>query len=298
VSVAELSVALGDYPHTRAVKDGTLTVGGRTCVFADVDPIHRAFGPMVRELRYDVCELGVATLLQAREAGVPITVLPLAMNGDGHHRSLSRRPDREPFGPGELAGRPVAVRAYSQTTGMWVRGLLREEHGIEADQITWVTTEGPHVDGYAEPAWTTRADGTVASLVAEGAVAAAAIGPRALAAQGLTLKPVFADPDAADEAWIARHHTIPVNHLVVVRTELVRTEPVAIDALYRALRDGIEATADERDDTAHGRAVRAGWTDELRTAIEIAGRFGVEQGLLREPVDVGVLQAETGPLEL
>jgi len=252
----------------------------------------------VRELRYDVCELAIVTLLQAREAGVPLIALPLAMNGDGHHRSLSRRPDRQALAPADLVGRRVGVRAYSQTTGMWVRGVLREEYGVEADQITWVTTEGAHVSGYREPSFVERAGGTVATLLAEDAVAAATIGPRALTAQGLTLEPVFEDPDAADEAWIARHHTIPVNHLVAVRGELVETEPAAVAAVYRALHDGTTATADQRDDTAHGRAVRAGWTDELRMAIEIAGQYGVEQRLLRRPVDVDALEAETKSLEL
>ncbi|MFZ0387836.1 MAG: hypothetical protein WAL22_19390 [Solirubrobacteraceae bacterium] len=253
---------------------------------------------MVRELRFDICELAIATYLQAREAGVPITLLPVVMNGDGHHRSLSRRSDRAPLAPGDLAGRRVGVRAYSQTTGLWVRGLLREEHGIEADQITWVTTEGAHVAAYAEPAWVQRAAGTIATLVAEDAVAAAVIGPRAFVAQGITLEPVFDDPDAADEAWIARHQTIPVNHLVVARTELVQTAPALVGACYRALCDGIVATAGQRDNTAHGRAVHAGWTDELRAAIEIAGRLGLEQGLLQQSADIEALEAETVSLEL
>ena len=293
-----LSVAFGDYPHTRPLKEGAMTVDGCTLAFADVEPIHRAFGPMVRELRYDVCELAITTLLQALEAGVPITVLPLAMNGDGHHRSLNRRPDRASLAPGDLIGGRVAVRAYSQTTGMWVRGLLREEHGIDADQITWMTTEGPHVDSYLEPEFVQRAHASVATLVAEDVVDAAIVGPRALTAQGLALEPVFTDADAADEAWITRHGTIPINHLVVVRTDLVQTEPGAIGALYRKVGDAILATAEQRDTTAHGRAVRGGWTDELRVAIEIAGRFGVEQGLLRSPPDVDALEAQTASLEL
>lgn len=293
-----LTVALGEYPHTRSLRSGAIPDQAIRCEFAGVSPIHRAFAPMVRELRYDVCELAITTLLQALEAGVPLTVLPLVMNGDGHHRSLNRRPDRDPFTPSELAGQRVGVRSYTQTTGMWVRGLLHEEHGIEADQVTWVTTEGPHVDSYREPGWVQRGQGTVAELLDADVVAAAIIGPRALAAQGVALAPVFDDPDAADEAWIARHGTIPVNHLVVVRTELLESDPDAVAAVYRAIASGIAATAAERDTTAHGRAVRAGWTDELRTAIDIAGRFGVEQGLLHNPVEVEGLEAATAPLEL
>jgi 4,5-dihydroxyphthalate decarboxylase len=296
--VAQLSVVLGDYAHTRVVKDGTIPVEGVCCRIEEVGTMPNAFGPMVRELRWDVCEVAIGTLLQALEAGVPLIALPLAMNGDGHHRSLNRRPDRDPITPVQLPGRRVGVRAYSQTTGLWVRGLLREEHGIEAEQITWVTTEGPHVDSWSEPAWVQRAAGPVSRLMADDEVVAAAIGPRALAAEGIALTPVFDDPDAADEAWIARHGTIPVNHLVAVRADRAASAPERVTALYRALCAGIDATADQRDATAHGRAVRHGWTDDLREAIEIAGRYGVEQGLLRQPADAGALENATVPLAL
>ena len=36
-----------------------------------------AFHAMVRDQRYDVCELALATFLQAREAGKPLLLLPV-----------------------------------------------------------------------------------------------------------------------------------------------------------------------------------------------------------------------------
>lgn len=65
--VSPLKVAIRDYAHTRALKDGTIAPEGCELDFVEVEPIHRAFAPMVRELRYDVSELAVATLSRSSE---------------------------------------------------------------------------------------------------------------------------------------------------------------------------------------------------------------------------------------
>ena len=41
-----------------------------------------------------------------------------------------------------LNGKRVGVRAYTQTTGAWVRGFLAEDSGVGLDSGTWVAFEG------------------------------------------------------------------------------------------------------------------------------------------------------------
>lgn len=284
-----LNVLLGDHPHTRALKKRT------DHVFPRAQPLYPAFARMVRDLEYDVCELALATYLQARDAGVPVTLLPVVMVGDTHHGSLTRRPDGPEPAPGQLKGQRVGVRSYSQTTGLWVRGVLREEHGVEAADVTWVTTEEPHVRQYVEPAWVERSTaGAVADLVRGGDVAAAVLGPKAIGGQGAGLVPVIPDAAEAAAAWVQRHGTVPANHLVVVRNDVLARDPGAVRELCDALAEGIDATRDERDQaTFAGRAVTAGWSDSLARCLEIAGQYALEQELIRTPVDVGAIERET-----
>ena len=47
--------------------------------FADITPIHRAFAPMVREQRFDVSEMAIATFLQAKAYGKPLVLLPVVL---------------------------------------------------------------------------------------------------------------------------------------------------------------------------------------------------------------------------
>ncbi|MFC4121483.1 hypothetical protein [Nonomuraea zeae] len=291
--MAALTVLLGDYPHTRPLKDGTLAVAGVDCRFASSSPLYPAFARMVRDLEFDVCELALATYLQAREAGVPITLLPVVLIGGTHHRSLTRLPGGPALAPGELAGQRVGVRSYSQTTGLWVRGILREQYGVEASDVTWVTTEEPHVRHYREPAYVTRSSaGQVADLLRDGEVAAAVLGPRAIGGQGAGLVPVIPDAHDAERAWLDHHGFVPANHLVVVRDDVLRADPDAVRALYHALADAIGATADRRDDSPAGRAVAAGWSEQLAGCLDLAARYALEQELVRAPIDLAAIEKE------
>jgi 4,5-dihydroxyphthalate decarboxylase len=268
--MTKLNVLLGDYPHTRAVKERS------DFDFPTSKPLYSAFARMVRALEYDVCEMALATYLQAREAAVPITLIPVVLVGGTHHRSLTRMPGGPRLTPRDLVGRRVAVRSYSQTTGLWVRGILHEDHGIASSDITWVTTEEPHVAHYREPANVERSNiSSVADLLRAGEADAAVLGPRAIGGQGEGLVPVIEDAQAAADAWVARHGTVPINHTLVVRDDVLRARPEAVTELYRALG-------------AAGAA--AGWTDSFAACLEAAGRYALEQQLVRTRVDLHAIE--------
>src|SRR5207247_8818674 len=51
----------------------------------------------------------------------------------------------------------VGVRAYTQTTGTWVRGFLADDYGVDVNRIRWVTFEDPHLAEYKDPEIVERA---------------------------------------------------------------------------------------------------------------------------------------------
>ncbi len=61
-----LRTAIGDYPHVRALRDGRVASPRLAFDFVSVAPITRAFRRMVRELAFDLCEMALTTLAQAR----------------------------------------------------------------------------------------------------------------------------------------------------------------------------------------------------------------------------------------
>ncbi len=55
------------------------------------------------------------------------------------------------------------------------------------------------------------------------------------------LKSVIPDPDAAAKEWYKKYGTVPVNHMVVVKTSLRKSDPGAVREVFRMLQDEQES---------------------------------------------------------
>src|SRR5205823_2803896 len=104
---------------------------------------------MCRELAFDVCEMAMTTYLVARDHGKPFTALPVFLTRGLHHGKVWAR---EPGDPKQLEGQRVGVnRGYTVTTGVWARGILATEYGVDLDKVTWVRSDDEHVLEFVPP---------------------------------------------------------------------------------------------------------------------------------------------------
>jgi len=149
--ILTLRTAVAPYPHVQALRTGAIVSPRVAFDFEDVPNITRAFRRMVRTLDFDLCEIALTTLAQAIAHGKPITGLPVVVMRGFHHGALVCPVGSSLSGPVDLRGKRIGVRAYSQTTGVWLRGILRDEYGVDHRDITWVTEEDAHVAEYADP---------------------------------------------------------------------------------------------------------------------------------------------------
>lgn len=281
-----LTVAIRDYPHTIPLKDGTVVADDVDLEFVEVEPINDAFAPMVRDSAFDVCELAIATLFQAIEAGRPIVALPVVLHGNNHHRSISVLDGQTPVRPEDLPGRRVGVRAYSQTTGLWVRGILSDTYDVRAQDIEWVTQETPHVAEAVDPANVEHTDRKLVELLQAEALAAVVMGAKS-AEHVDALTPLLPDWKERFEQYSAEHGWIPINHLLVVRRELAERSPEAVRAVYRAFRRAIDSARPvPPTGTTRERVVQAGITPSLVATLETALRYAREQEVIRRDITV------------
>ena len=195
----------------QALKDGTVRPEGVELDFVEVDPLIGAFRQMVRADEYDVCELAFTTYLCAKEHGARFTALPVFLVRGFHHGAVVARASGEPKA---LEGRRVGVnRGYTVTTGVWARSVLADEHGVDLDDPP------PNVVPL-EPGRDLR------ELLAAGELAAA------IGVDGF--EPLLANArEAGFEALRTRGH-YPINHLVVVRDELLEHAPAIFAAFEEA----------------------------------------------------------------
>ncbi|WP_376097600.1 ABC transporter substrate-binding protein [Roseomonas sp. CCTCC AB2023176] len=259
----DLSVAIGRYNHSAAALDGGVA-SPLVLHDAGIKPISRAFAPMVREGRFEVSEMAIATFLMAKAWGKPLVLLPVVMAARFQEGALLCRADGPVRAPGDLRGRRVGVRAYSQTTGLWLRGTLQHEHGVAPDGIRWVTFEDAHVAEYADPSFVERAPpgSDLLALLKDGTLDAAIFGNDT--PDDRALRPVFPDVAAAGEAFRTRHGFVPVNHLLVLRRDVAESRPDIAAELVRLFNGTTRAA--------------------LNPAIELAIRFSAEQDLLPRPL--------------
>lgn len=233
--VATLDACFGTYPHTRALKDGAITSDRVGLRFNEVEPINKAFLMMVRQEKFDVSEMAIATYLQAKAYGKPLTLLPATMMGRFQHGTMFYNSERGTVTPDSLAGRRVGVRAFSQTTGVWLRGILWKDYGVDLAKVKWVTFEDAHVPEYRDPPGVERAGpgSDMTKMLLEGELDAAIFGGNI--PKDPRFKSVIADPEAEAKQWYDKHATVPVNHMVVVKTALAKSDPGAVREIYRML---------------------------------------------------------------
>ncbi len=235
-----LHTLLGNYPNTLALKKGEVSSPVVGFNFADVKVSNTAFKPLVREAKFDLAELAIVTFLQAKTYGKPYVLIPATVLGRGQHHTIAYNPERGPLTPSELVGKRVGVRAYTQTTGAWVRGFLADDYGVAPDKVRWITFEDPHLAEYKDPDFVTRApEGkALVQMLLDGELDAAIVGdslpdPR--------LKPLVPDADAVARKWAERHGGVPINHMMVIRDTIANSKPDVVKEVYRLLGESRRA---------------------------------------------------------
>ncbi|MGY4318815.1 ABC transporter substrate-binding protein [Bradyrhizobium sp. JR3.5] len=227
-----LRSVLGNHPHVQAVKSGELRSELFDLDFTEFTPTNAAFKPMVREQAFDVCEMAIVTYLMARAHGKPLVLLPAAMVGRFQHGHALYRADRGTLIPADLEGKRVGIRSFTTTTGAWMRGILANDHGVNLDRIDWVTFEDPHVAEYVDSTERAPKGRAIIQMLKDGELDAV-LGETS---SDPALRPLFADPTAEAARWYARHGVVPVNHLVVVTTQLATSRPDVVRSLYELFK--------------------------------------------------------------
>jgi len=241
---------------------------------------------MVREGAFDASKLALVTFLQAKAYGKPLVALPAIVLGRFQHGLIGYNASKGELTPKDIEGRRVGVRSYTQTTGVWLRGILAHEYGVDLGRVKFVTMEDPHVTEYRDPPFVERASGAkkLDQMLLDGDVDAAIMGelpkdPR--------IRPLIPDPEAAARAWHAKHGAVQINHIFVVNEDLSKTRPDVVKEIFRLLQ-------------ASKKAAPAGGVDSLpfgvaamRKPLELIAQYAFEQRITPRHVQVDELFDDT-----
>jgi len=290
--------------NNQALTDGTVRPRTFTFDFEDVPILVHAFRRMVRGLEFDVCEMAITTYLCARAHGKRFTALPIFLVRAFHHGAILYNTNAGIRVPKDLEGRKVGVnRGYTVTTGLWARSVLQQEHGVDLSRITWVLSGDEHVAEYRPPANVVSIEPgkTLAQMLGTGELAAV-IGVEVDRAD---VQPLIPNGLEAGLAALRDRGHYPINHLIVVRDELLEAYPDLAADVFGAFAESKRLYL-ERLEAGTIEAPTAVDRMHLRV-LEIAGDplpYGIEpnRAVLGELIDhaltQGIITSRVAPEEL
>jgi 4,5-dihydroxyphthalate decarboxylase len=242
VAVQDLTAAFWDYDRTRPLADGRVGIPChdlRVVFSAPEATFARSFSA-----EFDISELSFSNSVTRLSQGrLPYVLIPVFLSRAFRHSTIFVRTDRGIVEPADLRGKTIGVQEYDMTAAVVVRGFLRDQFGVQPEEIFWKIGESG--GGVLPTFLSTPAAGLCMEAFEAGASleerliageldAIIALRPTTLLASQSCVKRLFQDPRIVEEEWFRARGIFPIMHIVGIRRELVEDEPTLAVDVYRA----------------------------------------------------------------
>jgi 4,5-dihydroxyphthalate decarboxylase len=244
MSNLQLTIAGGDYDRTRPIMDGRVRIPGVDVTYLKMLPAELFFRAM-RYAEFDCCELSISSyMLQVAGGTSPYTAIPVFLSRSFRQSNVFIRTDRGINSPADLKGKIVGVPEYQLTAAVWLRGLLKDEHGVESWDMKW-RTGGLEIPGREERTPISLPDqydyarvenDTLSNMLETGKIDAliSPHDPSCLKRGAPNVARMWDDYRAEEQAYYKRTGVFPVMHLVAIKKNLVEANPWLPATLYKA----------------------------------------------------------------
>jgi 4,5-dihydroxyphthalate decarboxylase len=247
----ELPCAGYPYNHVKAFMTGEAKVDRCKTVF-EIDKIgdlnnHIFSGPQTRA----VTEVGLAPFMlgYANDNFRAYSLLPVFPFRAFRHKSIFVHADAGIEHPSQLKGKRVATPGYSSTSLQWIRGTLKDEYGVRAEDIEWVVSakdssaatsgsvsknENVFPKGLTVRTGPSGKDESDLLLDRDVDALFHALEPRAFVEGNPKIRRLFSDTRATERDYYARTGIFPIMHAVAIRNDLIDEHPWLPEAVFNA----------------------------------------------------------------
>jgi 4,5-dihydroxyphthalate decarboxylase len=238
------SVFFWNYDRTLPLLDGRVAIdrcSARYTIHAPEDAFARAF----TTAEFDISELSFSNHMTALSRGnAAYHALPIFLSRAFRHSTIYVRTDRGIKAPADLAGRTIGLQEYDMTAAVVVRGLLRDEYGLQSADMRWVVGDVETVQRATLPIPRLAAidirpapsGRTLDGLLAEGALdGLIALNPPPSVRRGNPgVARLFPDWRRVEQDYFRRTGFFPIMHVVGIRRTMADEHPWLAAAVYRA----------------------------------------------------------------
>jgi len=246
-----LSFASWDHDRVMALHDGRVTVPG-VRLDSVIETTQKLFPLAVSTAPHDITEMSISSyVLQTSRGEGAYTAIPAFVSRAFRHQGFFARAGSGIHSPADFAGKRIGVPEYQMTAALWMRGILRDDFGVRAEDIHWRTgalDQGVRRERLALD----LPDGMKVEPIDEGETLQVLLlrgeidgllapkPPQAFLDGNPDLVRLFPDYQAAEEDYHARTGFFPIMHVIGLRKTLAEAHPW----LPRALYDGFVAARD------------------------------------------------------
>jgi 4,5-dihydroxyphthalate decarboxylase len=303
-----VSVACAAYDRTWPLISGRVPIEGCDVNFVVMDP-GEAFVRAYRSQDFDITELSASShILTTARGDAPYIAVPAFVSRVFRHSSFYVRTDCGIRSAQDLRGKTIGVTEYQMTAGLWARGLLSDDFGVRAQEISWrrggmdqpggaerTPIKPPGIDLEPIPDGKTLSGMLVAGEL-DAIVSAHAPAPFL---QGVAnIGRLWPDFRTAEEDYFRRTGLFPIMHLIGIRRSLVEQHPWLAPSVLKAFTRAKQIALEEIEDVGISRASLPWLPSDVARAKEIMGadfwpygypankhaidcmlRWSVEQGL-------------------
>ena len=316
MSKLPLTFACGAYDRMLGLALGEVQPEGIDLNFLIVDEARQIFDRMSGGQEFDVCEYSSSEFITRLAAGnSPFVALPVFASRVFRHGYIwvNRQAIKSPK---DLEGKRVGVPLYTQTAAIYMRGLLKEDHGVDLSTIHWVqgavNDAGSHGNptvlpmARPVPVEINKSGKSLGDLLAENDIQAiiSTTNPNSRR-RNPEVQRLFPDFRAVEQDYFRRTRIFPIMHLIAMRRAVYEKHPFIATSLYHAFNKSKElawkrmrylgtlqymlpwlpADLDEIDDIFDGDSWPYG-IEPNRPTLEAMIRFMVDQGLILKPIPI------------
>lgn len=296
-----ISMALGDYDINRGLIDGRVRVEGcETSVITGLASPERHWR-FLRHEEFDACELSVGSYLASLPEQRFVAVPAFPHRRFRHHYYFVRRAS-EIREPKDLEGRNVGLRTWQTSAGIWMRGILQHEHGVDLGRIRWFTQDEEDIGSIRPPVPLHRTRENIEELLLQGGLDAL-LYPETLpsfAANDPRVGRLFPDAKAAEQQYYRSTGIFPIMHVLAIRRSVAEANPWLPRQILHAWRESKDLAMRRLENP---RSVSMAWltplreeerallgsdpwqvglTEGNRKALETVMSYAVEQGIVAE----------------
>ena len=271
-SPIHLSLSCGEYDINRGLLDGTVKPQG-------IDLTVRAYPTPPRQWRmdrhteFDVCEFSMSSWLVACDrqlrnqplAMEPVAAIPVFPHRRFRHSFVFVNPAAGIKSPKDLEGRRVGLRTWQATAGLWGRGILQDEYGVDLKKVIWLTSDDeaiPELEPVGFDIHRVPAGSSITRMLLEGELDALIYPeiPAAFAAGDPRIQRLFPDYKQQEMAYFKRTGFFPIMHTVVIRQAVLDRDPWVARNIQLAFCESKDLAFRKMQDP---RSISLAWVREL-----------------------------------